>query len=289
MLEERRPRPRPAGLGPDRLGQDRGLRSGRGRDPAGRRRDASVPPARRWPWSSPRPANWRCRCRPSWTGSTPRPAPRSSPASAAWTPAREAARAELGCHIVVGTPGRLSDHLERGNLDLSAPAGRWCSTRPTRCSTWASARTWRTSSTPSPAERRTLLFSATIARDIATLAKRYQRDAVRIDTVGRDAAARRHRIPRHPRRPERDRARRRQRAALLRGARRPGLLRTRDSVRHLHVVAARARLLGRGPLRRDWASASAPTPCRRCATAAPASASPPTWPRAASTCPTWAW
>lgn len=39
----------------------------------------------------------------------------------------------------------------------------------------------------SPPERRTLLFSATIARDIALLAKRYQRDAVRIDTVDRSA------------------------------------------------------------------------------------------------------
>src|SRR5204862_3474621 len=25
-----------------------------------------------------------------------------------------------GCHIVVGTPGRLRDHLERGNLDLAS-------------------------------------------------------------------------------------------------------------------------------------------------------------------------
>jgi ATP-dependent RNA helicase DeaD len=37
-----------------------------------------------------------------------------------------------------------------------------------------------------PAERRTLLFSATIAREIAALARRYQREAVRIDTVRRD-------------------------------------------------------------------------------------------------------
>jgi ATP-independent RNA helicase DbpA len=27
---------------------------------------------------------------------------------------------EHGAHIVVGTPGRIMDHLERGNLDLSA-------------------------------------------------------------------------------------------------------------------------------------------------------------------------
>jgi ATP-dependent RNA helicase DeaD len=39
-----------------------------------------------------------------------------------------------------------------------------------------------------PVERRTLLFSATIAREIATLARRYQRDAVRIDTLRRDEA-----------------------------------------------------------------------------------------------------
>src|SRR5690606_30695884 len=37
-----------------------------------------------------------------------------------------------------------------------------------------------------PAERRTLLFSATIARDIATLARKYQTDAVRIDTTSRN-------------------------------------------------------------------------------------------------------
>ena len=34
-----------------------------------------------------------------------------------------------------------------------------------------------------PAERRTLLFSATLAREIVTLARTYQKDAVRIDTV----------------------------------------------------------------------------------------------------------
>lgn len=39
-----------------------------------------------------------------------------------------------------------------------------------------------------PAERRTFLFSATIAKDIAALARRYQRDAVRIDTIRRDEA-----------------------------------------------------------------------------------------------------
>ncbi len=37
-----------------------------------------------------------------------------------------------------------------------------------------------------PDTRRTLLFSATLAREIVSLARQYQRDAVRIDTVARD-------------------------------------------------------------------------------------------------------
>jgi ATP-dependent RNA helicase DeaD len=39
-----------------------------------------------------------------------------------------------------------------------------------------------------PAERRTLMFSATLARDIVQLAKTYQRDALRIDTVAGNAS-----------------------------------------------------------------------------------------------------
>jgi ATP-dependent RNA helicase DeaD len=39
-----------------------------------------------------------------------------------------------------------------------------------------------------PAERRTLMFSATLARDIVQLAKTYQKDALRIDTVAGNAS-----------------------------------------------------------------------------------------------------
>ena len=37
-----------------------------------------------------------------------------------------------------------------------------------------------------PRERRTLLFSATMPKPIVALAKSYQRDALRISTVGED-------------------------------------------------------------------------------------------------------
>ena len=90
-----------------------------------------------------------------------------------------------GCHIVVGTPGRLRDHLERGNLDLS----------DLRVAVLDEAdemldlgfrEDLEEILDATPETRRTFLFSATLAKDIVALAKRYQRDAVRIDTVRRD-------------------------------------------------------------------------------------------------------
>jgi len=80
-------------------------------------------------------------------------------------PRREQRALAAGAHIVVGTPGRLRDHLERGNLDLGF-----------REELEAILDT-------SPEERRTLLFSATLPKPIVALARRYQRDALSL-TVG---------------------------------------------------------------------------------------------------------
>ena len=62
------------------------------------------------------------------------------------------------------------------------------STRPTRCSTWASPRTSRRSSARRPTERQTVLFSATMPRRLDSLARRHLREPVRI-TIGREKAA----------------------------------------------------------------------------------------------------
>ena len=73
---------------------------------------------------------------------------------------------EAGVDIVVGTPGRLIDLCNRRALDISPRARRWCSTRPTRCSTWASCPTSSGSCAKTPETRQTMLFSATMpARD----------------------------------------------------------------------------------------------------------------------------
>ena len=60
--------------------------------------------------------------------------------------ARRSARSRRGVDVVVATPGRALDHIRRGTLQLAALARASCSTRPTRCSTWASPRTSRRSS-----------------------------------------------------------------------------------------------------------------------------------------------
>ena len=91
-----------------------------------------------------------------------------------------------GCHIVVGTPGRLRDHLERGHLDLSALKVAVLDEADEMLDLgFREDLEFILEATPE--ERRTLLFSATIAKDIATLARTFQRDAVRIDTTTRNA------------------------------------------------------------------------------------------------------
>jgi ATP-dependent RNA helicase DeaD len=100
-------------------------------------------------------------------------------------PRREQRALAAGCHILVGTPGRLKDHLERGNLDLSNLRVLVLDEADEMLD-MGFREDLEEILDSSPVNRRTLLFSATIARDIAALAKRYQRDALRIDTVRRD-------------------------------------------------------------------------------------------------------
>ena len=45
---------------------------------------------------------------------------------------RQLAELRHGVHIVVATPGRLMDHMQRGTLAIDR-FDAWCSTRPTRC------------------------------------------------------------------------------------------------------------------------------------------------------------
>jgi ATP-dependent RNA helicase DeaD len=90
-----------------------------------------------------------------------------------------------GVQIVVGTPGRLRDHLERGALDLTALRVAILDEADEMLD-MGFRDDLEEILDATPETRRTLLFSATIPKPIAQLAKRYQRDALRISTVGEE-------------------------------------------------------------------------------------------------------
>ncbi len=90
-----------------------------------------------------------------------------------------------GTHIVVGTPGRLRDHLERGALELSKLRFAVLDEADEMLD-MGFRDDLEQILDATPGERRTLMFSATMPRPIVALAKRYQRDGLRISTVGDD-------------------------------------------------------------------------------------------------------
>jgi ATP-dependent RNA helicase DeaD len=100
-------------------------------------------------------------------------------------PSRERRVLAQGTHIVVGTPGRLRDHGERGALDLSAIKVAVLDEADEMLD-MGFRDDLETLLKATPDERRTLLFSATMPRQIVALAKTYQRDALRISTVGEE-------------------------------------------------------------------------------------------------------
>ena len=88
-----------------------------------------------------------------------------------------------GAHIVVGTPGRLRDHLERGALDLSALRVAVLDEADEMLD-MGFREDLEEILDATATERRTLLFSATMPKPIEGLARRYQKSALRISTLG---------------------------------------------------------------------------------------------------------
>lgn len=90
---------------------------------------------------------------------------------------------ERGAHIVVGTPGRLRDHIERGSLDLTAL--RACVLdEADEMLDLGFREDLEFILGSAPEERRTLMFSATVPPAIEALARDFQRDALRIQAMG---------------------------------------------------------------------------------------------------------
>jgi ATP-dependent RNA helicase DeaD len=96
---------------------------------------------------------------------------------------QERRRLAEGVHIVVGTPGRLRDHIERGGLDLSRLKAVVLDEADEMLDL-GFREDLEFILDATPADKRSLMFSATMPKAIAALARRYQRDAWRIEVAG---------------------------------------------------------------------------------------------------------
>ena len=90
---------------------------------------------------------------------------------------------DRGAHVVVATPGRLCDHIKRNNIKLQDLRAVVLDEADEMLDLgFRDELEFILSEAPS--ERRTLMFSATVPAAIAKLAKSYQRNAQRVETIG---------------------------------------------------------------------------------------------------------
>ncbi len=92
-----------------------------------------------------------------------------------------------GAHIVVGTPGRLADHIRRGSLEMSGLKAVVLDEADEMLD-MGFREELEEILNAAPQERRTLMFSATVSKPIARLAQNFQKDAIRLNTVSAEAA-----------------------------------------------------------------------------------------------------
>ncbi|QYZ69760.1 DEAD/DEAH box helicase [Neotabrizicola shimadae] len=90
---------------------------------------------------------------------------------------------ERGAHIVVGTPGRLRDHIERGSLNLSAIRAVVLDEADEMLDL-GFREDLEFILSAMPEGKRTLMFSATVPAEIAELATTFQTDALRVVAQG---------------------------------------------------------------------------------------------------------
>ena len=98
-------------------------------------------------------------------------------------PRTERRRLLEGAHIVVGTPGRLRDHIERNALNVS-DLKVLVLDEADEMLEMGFREDLEFILETTPAERRTLMFSATMPKGIVNMAKRYQRESLRIEVAG---------------------------------------------------------------------------------------------------------
>ena len=103
----------------------------------------------------------------------------------------QAASLEHGAHIVVGTPGRVMDHLDRGSLDLEA-LNTWVLDEADRMLDMGFYDDILRVAQRCPKQRQTLLFSATYPDGIAKLAERFMREPQTVRVEATESTSRIH-------------------------------------------------------------------------------------------------
>jgi ATP-dependent RNA helicase DeaD len=93
---------------------------------------------------------------------------------------RQFAELSRGAHVVVGTPGRLTDHLARGTLDLSA-VKMLVLDEADRMLDMGFREDIEKLLAAAPPGRQTVFFSATISPAVQSLVRRYSSDARTVD------------------------------------------------------------------------------------------------------------
>jgi ATP-dependent RNA helicase RhlE len=93
-----------------------------------------------------------------------------------------------GTDIVVATPGRLIDHLQRRTIDLSSVEVLTLD-EADRMLDMGFLPALRRIVPALPSARQTLLFSATLSEEVMRLAAQFTRDAVRVDVCGEQVVA----------------------------------------------------------------------------------------------------
>jgi len=93
-----------------------------------------------------------------------------------------------GIDVVVATPGRLLDHMERGNVKFDN-LEILVLDEADRMLDMGFLPPLKRIASALPRERQTLLFSATLPEDVLNLSRQFTRDAVRVDVSGEQMVA----------------------------------------------------------------------------------------------------
>ena len=102
---------------------------------------------------------------------------------------RQLQQLDRGVHVVVATPGRAIDHIGRGSLPLD-DVKVVILDEADEMLDMGFADDLESILDATPASRQTVMFSATLPPRINSIAKRYQRDPVRIQIGKGDTRAR---------------------------------------------------------------------------------------------------